>query len=167
VSTAALQNDEFQTRFMTHLIDAASMKSDIENLKRTDHEFNTRIISALDSVTSELKGLREMIGFVPGQIAACRIDMRNEIERDFPNKMDAMSMERRIEDKLAETDKTLGLQIAAVGKKSSDDIQSLKDQITCVENKVDRQWLKITVIVSTIVAIGGFAQWLLMFYSSL
>ena len=161
---AAQPSEDFQTHFMTHLIDAASMRTDIENLKRADHDFNTRVLSSLDSLGNELKGMRDLIGFVPGQIAACRLDMRHEIERDFPSKMDALNMERRIEESVADTDKTLGLQIAAVGKKSSEDIQALKDQVTSVETKVDRQWLKITVIVSTIVAIGGIIQWLLMLY---
>jgi hypothetical protein len=28
-----------------------------------------------------------------------------------------------------------------------------------LESKVEKQWLKITVVVGTIVAVGGFAQW--------
>ena len=164
MSASAQPSEEFQARFMTHLIDAASMRSDIENLKRSDDDFKARVISALEGVSTELKGLRDIIGHVPEQIAACRLNMRHEIERDFPSKIDALNMEQRIEESVADTDKTLGLQIAAVGKKSSEDIQSLKNQITSVENKVDRQWLKITVIVSTIVAVGGIIQWLLMLY---
>lgn len=164
MSTAAQPNDDFQARFMSHLIDAASMRTDIENLKRADHEFNMRILTSLDSVTSELKGLRDLIGFVPGQIAACRLDMRHEIERDFPSKMDALNMERRIEERVADTDKTLGKQIAAIDTKLTSELQSVKEEQVRQGNKLDRQWLTITVIVSTVVGIAMVAQWLFTVY---
>ena len=163
--TAAKQpSEDFQARFMTHLIDAATMRTDIENLKRADHDFNTRVLSSLDAVTNELKGLRDLIGFVPGQIAACRLDMRHEIERDFPSKMDALNMERRIEESVADTDKTLGKQIAAIDTKLSNELQAVKDEQVRQGNKLDRQWLTITVIVSTVVGIAMVMQWLFTIY---
>ena len=150
--------------FTVHLLEAGRMRADIDNLKANELAMNTRILSAIAELGSDIKSMRESLQAVPRQIGECRADMRREVERDFPAKTDALNMERRIEDKIAETDKTLGLQIAAVGKRSTEDIQALKDQITCVENKVDRQWLKITVIVSTVVSIAMIAQWLFTVY---
>lgn len=164
MSSASQPSEDFQARFMTHLIDAASMRTDIENLKRADHEFNARILNSLESVTNELKGMRELIGFVPGQIAACRLDMRHEIERDFPSKMDALNMERRIEESVADTDKTLGKQIAAIDTKLSNELQAVKDEQVRQGNKLDRQWLTITVIVSTVVGLAMVTQWILTVY---
>lgn len=161
---AAQPSEDFQTHFMTHLIDAASMRTDIENLKRADHDFNTRILNSLDAVTTELKGLRDLIGFVPGQIAACRQDMRHEIERDFPSKMDALNMERRIEESVADTDKTLGKQIAAIDTKLTSELHSVKEEQVRQGNKLDRQWLTITVIVSTVVGVAMVTQWLFTVY---
>ena len=153
--------------FTMHLMDAARMRADIDNLKANEAAMNSRVLSAIGDLAGEIKAMRESVQLVPRQISDCRSDMRREVERDFPAKTDAINMERRIEDKISDTDKTLGLQIAAVGKKSSDDIQSLKDQITTVETKVDRQWLRITVIVTTVVAVGGIVQWFFMAYHAL
>jgi hypothetical protein len=35
-------------------------------------------------------------------------------------------------------------------------------QIAKVDNKVDRIWIKITMVVATITAIGGVIQWVIM-----
>ena len=161
---AAQPSEDFQTHFITHLIDAAAMRTDIENLKRADHDFNTRVLNSLDAVSTELKGLHDLIGLVPRQITACRLDMRNEIERDFPSKMDALNMERRIEESVADTDKTLGKQIAAIDTKLTNELQSVKEEQVRQGNKLDRQWLTITVIVSTVVSIAMIAQWLFTIY---
>jgi hypothetical protein len=101
---------------------------------------------------ADSKALRDMLASFPSSVAAqidnCRKDMRREIEQDFPNKLEAMRMEQRIEEKIGETDKTLGKQISELDKK-----------VDSVNEKVERQSLKIAVVVGTIVALGGFVQW--------
>ena len=163
--------DSYSYDEVQHLIARDWARSEIKRLSEGQIELHRQMLDAIGTTNQELKAMRDVIITFPGlittQISDCRKDMRREVEADFPSRLDAMNMERRIEDKVAETDKTLGLQIAAVGKKATDDFQSLKDQLTCVENKVDRQWLRITVIVSTVVSLGLLVQWLLMFYNAL
>jgi len=146
-------NDHDPSQLTLHLIEAAGMKADIENLKRQSAETNVRILTVLGEMSSDLKALRTDVAGVPHQIDVCRQDMRREVERDFPTKPEAILMEQRIEKQIAEVDKTLGKQIADVDTK-------LTQKLTDVENKVDRQWLKISVIVATIVALGGILQWI-------
>ena len=143
-----------------HLIAREWAKNEIITLKAGSIEFQKQLVEIGGATSSELKHLRETLQEFPtmvaNQISNCRAEMRREIEQDFPNKLEAMRMEQRIEDKIGTTDTTLGKQISALDKK-----------VDGLENKVDKQWLKITVIVSTIVAIGGFVQWLLVAGKSL
>jgi len=164
-STQAVQTENLTQHFLTHLIDAASMRTDIDNLKSRDSDFNMRMIASLDAITAELKALSAGISHVPRQISECRLDMRHEVERDFPSKVETLNMERRIEDKIGETDKTLGTQIAAVNTKLSGEMQELKAAQVELNTKFDKQWLKITVIVSTVVSIGMLVQWMLILYN--
>lgn len=137
-----------------HLIAREWAKNEILTLKAGSIEFQKQLVEIGGATSAELKHLRETLQEFPtmvaNQIGQCRAEMRREIEQDFPNKLEAMRMEQRIEDKIGTTDTTLGKQISSLDKK-----------VDNLENKVDKQWLKITVIVSTIVAIGGFVQWLL------
>ena len=138
-----------------HLIAREWAKNEIIALRAGAIEFQKQLVEIGSSTNSELKHLREVLQEFPtmvaNQIAHCRDDMRREMEKDFPSKIETMDMEKRIENKIDETDSTLGKQIGNLDKK-----------VDNLEVKVDRQWLKITVIVSTIVAIGGLVQWLLV-----
>ena len=136
---------------MKHLIEASKMQADIENLKVGQHETNSRVIALLGELAGDIKGLRVDLQNVPDKISVCRREMRREIEQDFPNKLEALQMEQRIEEKISETDKTLGVQISELDKK-----------IDKIEVKFDKQWVKITAIVLTIVALGGVIQWFLV-----
>lgn len=151
-----------QAQLMTHLIDSATMKADIDNLKQSDRETNQRVLTMLGELVADMKALRNDLGGVPAQIAAGKTDMRAEIERDFPSKTEAMAMEQRIEKQLSDTDKTLGKQISEVDKKLDSGMADVTAQITKVDSKVDKIWIKITVVVATIVVVGGLIQWLLL-----
>lgn len=135
-----------------HLIAREWAKNEILQLRNGHMELQRQMIEVTGATNAELKSLREtLIAFpntVASQIAQCRRDLREEIEQDFPSKLEAISMEKRIEDKIGDTDKTLGKQISDLDKK-----------VDGINDKVERQWLKITVVVGTIVAVGGFAQW--------
>lgn len=154
--------EHLQAQLLTHLVDSATMKADIENLKQSDREMGQRVLTMLGELIADMKALRNDLGGVPVQIAACRNDMRSEVERDFPSKTEAMAMEQRIEKQLSDTDKTLGKQISEVDKKLDSGMADMTAQITKVDSKVDRIWIKITVVVATIVVIGGLVQWVLL-----
>ena len=158
--------DAIRSQFLEHLIDAAAMRADIENLKRADSDMNVRVLTALGEIAADMKSLREGMTAVPQQIAACRTDMRDEVERDFPSKPEAMAMEQRIEKQMAQVDKTLGTQIAEVDKKLTAGMTEMSTEISKIDTKVEKMWIKITVVVTavttTIMAIGGFVQWLMV-----
>ena len=134
------------------LADIAVMRADIDNLKQSDRDITQRVLIALGELSADIKSLRQDVINVPQKISACRTDMRTEIERDFPSKPEAMLMEQRIEKQIADTDKTLGKQIADV-----------RSELTKLDTKIDKVWIKITVVVTTIVAVGGVIQlWLVI-----
>lgn len=149
-------------QMFTHLIDAAAMKADIENLKAADRELTQRILTILGELSSDIKVVRTDMATVPRQISECRGDMRDEVERDFPSKTEAMMMEQRIEKQISDTDRTLGRQIAEVDKKLDTGMADVAAQITRVDTKVDKIWIKITMVLVTLMAVGGVVQWLLM-----
>ena len=144
--------DSYTADEVQHLIAREWAKNEILTLRAGAVEFQKQLVEIGGTTNAELKHLRETLQEFPtmvaSQISHCREDMRREMEKDFPNRIEAMGMEQRIEEKIGETDATLGKQISALDKK-----------VDGLEVKVDKQWLKITVIVSTIVAIGGLAQW--------
>ena len=135
-----------------HLIAREWAKNEIMSLKNGHLEMQRQLVEFMGTNQADSKALREMLANFPASVAAqidsCRKDMRREIEQDFPNKLEAMRMEQRIEEKIGETDKTLGKQISELDKK-----------VDSVNEKVERQSLKIAVVVGTIVALGGFVQW--------
>lgn len=137
-----------------HLIAREWAKNEIVSLRGGHLDIQKQLVEITGTFNAELKNFREMmIGFpasIAHQITQCRKDLRHEIEQDFPSKVETLQMEQRIEKKIGETDSTLGKQISALDKK-----------VDGLESKVDKQWLKITVVVGTIVAVGGVVQWLI------
>jgi phosphate uptake regulator len=146
--------DSYTLDEVQHLIAREWAKNEILSLKAGSIEFQKQLVEIGGATNAELKHLRESLqefpSLVANQISHCREDMRREMTKDFPDRIETKDMEKRIEDKISQTDSTLGKQISSLDKK-----------VDGLEVKVDKQWLKITVIVSTIVAIGGFVQWLL------
>lgn len=144
--------DSYTADEVQHLIAREWAKNEILTLKKSDIEIQKQLIEISGTTAAELKNIREAVTSFPvmvaTQIAQCRKDLRAEIEQDFPSKLETLRMEQRIEDKIGATDNTLGKQISALDKK-----------VDGLENKVDKMWLKITVVVSTIVSIGGLVQW--------
>lgn len=157
-----MADQDLQSQLITHLMDAATMKADIENLKRTQGEQNSHLLQVLREMSADIKLLGTALTAVPRQLSECREDMRDEIDRDFPSKPETMRMEQRIEKQMAEVDKTLGKQIADVDKRLTSGMTDVAAQITKVDTKVDKIWIKITMVVTTIMTIGGVVQWMLM-----
>ena len=146
-----------------HLIAREWAKNEIITLRQGHLELQKQLVEFMGTNQADSKALREMLAGFPASVAAqidnCRKDMRREIESDFPSKLEAMRMEQRIEEKIGATDKTLGKQISELDKKMDTNSADLTSQIKDVDNKVEKQWVKIAAIVSTIVALGGFLQW--------
>ena len=143
-----------QSDLIKHLIDAAAMKADIDHIKSDQSDMMNRMLGALTEISSKLELMRESIANQPAKITECRTDMRHEIERDFPNRVDAVKMEQRIEDKIEGTDRKLSEQITSVQN-------GLNTRIDTVENKLDKQVIKITAAVSAVILSIGALAWII------
>ena len=149
------QNEVSSQDFLSHLIDAASMRKDIEALQRRDTDISNRAFEKLTELDNGIKVLHELLRDIPRQITVCRTDMRHEIERDFPSKMDIMNMEKRIEKQASETERDLSHQITKLDAKVEKNNADLN-------TKIEKLWLKITIPIAVIIALGGILQWILM-----
>ena len=124
--------DEFTDRLYTaddvqHIVAREMARRQIEQLQNGQLETNKRLVEMTAAFNAELKSLREMIASQPAQVDACRSELRHEIERDFPGRIEFLEL----------------------------------------EDKVDRQWLKITMILgtlSTVITGAGVAMnyWLMV-----
>ena len=129
----------FQQHFVEHLIDAARLSTKVENLEVEVGDVKNRTLTELTGLSVKLDALTVAIQAVPERISACRVEVRNEVERDFPNRRDSLEMEHRIEKKVEEGDRDLPKQIS-----------ELSIKFTGLETKVDKMWLKIAGAVSII-----------------
>jgi hypothetical protein len=96
---------------------------------------------------------------VPERIAACRLEMRREVDKDFPNRVDAIEMEKRIETQIRDTDKKLSDQIAAVDAGSKARHADMNTRIDGVKSELDKQWIKISTAVGVVILVFGLLAW--------
>lgn len=161
------QVEQTATRLTDHLIEAAVMRADIEHLKVNQSSTNSQVLQAIGGLAADLKAIRGDIASVPSQINACRIDMRHEIERDFPNKAETLRMEKRIEDQIEATDRTLSKQIQEVSTDLGTKINAVSGEVKTLRTDLDKQWLKITFAVVGVIAAAGTIMWLLDFFNGM
>jgi hypothetical protein len=158
--------DSYTLDEVQHLIAREWAKNEIISLKAGALEFQKQLVEIGGATNAELKHLRETLQEFPtmvaSQISHCRDEMRREIQKDFPDRLEAIAMEKRIEDKIGETDTTLGKQISSLDKKVDNTKNELTTDINSLRESVNRQWLKISVVVATLIGVGGLIQWLLV-----
>ena len=133
-----MQESDLQHQLLTHLIDAASIKSDVEHLKANAAANSNQVIGMLGALTAKVEGLQAALNAVPERISSCRDDMRREVEKDFPNRTDAILMENRIEEQVRATDEKLSAKIDEV-------TTGLKGRMDKIERKIDSLLVKIGV----------------------
>lgn len=104
-----------------HLIAREVAKQQMAEIKAGLLDTNKKLLEVVSTFNAEIKALRELMAAAPIKVDECRADMRREIERDFQTAISAERMEHRIE-----------------------------DRIDAVDAKVDKQWLKITVVLGTL-----------------
>lgn len=141
-------NTEVNTQLLEHLVDAASIKAEVANIKAAQHDLTSRMLAQMGEIAGDIKAIRADLITVPEKINACRADMRREVERDFPSRMDAVQMEKRIEEKIAEGD------------------SRLSEQIREIDNKIEKQWVKITTAIVVVSVAAGIFVWLVENVSS-
>lgn len=146
------QSNELETQLLTHLVESAGMKSDIEHIKGLQADLTHRVLVSLGEVAGDIKAIRADLQAVPERIQACRVDVKREVEKEFPNRVDAIEMEKRIEKQVEITDRKLADQITAVQI-------GLTSRIDTVEKKVENVWIKITTAIAVLAAVAGSIAW--------
>lgn len=146
--------DEMGNRaeLLSHLVESAAMKTDIEHIKSNQSELTHRLLVSIGELSGDIKAIRTEIQSVPDRIQACRLDMRREIEKDFPDRVDALEMEKRIEKQVEGTDRKLSEQLGNLNT-------VLNRRIDQVETKVDKVWIKITTAITVIIMVAGMVAW--------
>lgn len=159
------ETESLQTELLRHLIDAAAMRQEIDNLRSNQADAQHRTAEMFGAVITKLDSLTSAVNAVPERIAACRAEMRREIEKDFPDRVAAMQMEKRIEDRVDAGDQNLSKQITDVQLSLNARISSvesgLKTEIASIKTNVDKQWIKITTAVTVIGTCGAALVWFL------
>lgn len=148
--------DEMGNRaeLLSHLVEASAMKTDIEHIKSNQAELTHRLLVSIGELSGDIKAMRTELQSVPDRIQACRLDMRREIEKDFPDRVDALEMEKRIEKQVEGTDRKLSEQLGNLNT-------VLNRRIDQVESKVDRVWIKITTAMTVVFVVAGLVAWIL------
>ena len=161
--------DAYTLDEVQHLIAREWAKNEILSLKAGSIEFQKQLVEIGGATNAELKHLRETLQEFPtmvaSQISHCREDMRREMTKDFPDRLEARDMEKRIEDKVDHTDRALSEQIAQVSTdlnaKITESNTNLNTKLSSLEGEVKRQWVKITATITAIVAFAGVVTWVL------
>jgi uncharacterized FlaG/YvyC family protein len=161
--------DSYTFDEVQHMVAREMARNDIDRLKAGALDFQRQLVEIGGATNAELKHLRESLQEFPllvaNQISHCREDMRREMEKDFPDRIEALAMEKRIEDKVDHTDRALSEQITQVSTdlnaKITESNTNLNAKFSSLEGEVKRQWVKITATITAIVAFAGVVTWVL------
>lgn len=125
-----------------HLLARKMAAKQLAQLESGQLDLHKRLVDVVASFNAKFENLTNMISAQPAHVESCKVELRREIERDFPNRLEALQMEQRIEVRVAAVD----------------------DKVDKVDGKVEKMWLKIVVPISTIVAISSVATVLMNYY---
>ena len=150
--SASVEN--VHSELLAHLVEASAMRVEIDHVKTTQTELTHRLLVSMGELSGDIKAMRSEIQSVPDRIQTCRVEMRREIEKDFPDRVDALEMEKRIEKQMEATDRKLSEQVSSMNA-------TLNRRIDQVEGKVDKAWIKVTTAVSVILFVAGLIAWVI------
>ena len=108
---------------MMHVVSREMAKQQIIQLQNGQIDLSQKMVAQGVHVNEKLELIFNMLQKHPEKMDKCKVDLRDEIDKDFPSKLDLAQMESH-----------------------------LKTQISTLNTKVDMQWLKITIPVSVVVA---------------
>lgn len=149
---------------MQHVFARKQAARDIERLSGEVLGLHKQILEITTTSSLESKALRDMLTSLPAtiaeQITRCREEVKMETRDSHPTRLENLEMKNHIEAKIADTDKTLGKQIAALDTKLSSEMAELKaDQA--------KQWLKIVGPITGVIAVAMVVTWVLTAYSKI
>lgn len=107
-----------------HIVAREVAKQQLQQLQSGQIELNKKMVEMVADFTAKLDGLTILISKQPEKMEKCRTELRREIEKDFPSKLEFNTMENH-----------------------------LKTQIGLLDKKVDMQWLKVTIPLAVLSAL--------------
>ena len=120
-----------------HIVAREMAKQQLVQLQNGQLETNKRLVEIVSEFRAELKGIKAMLDKTPESVDSCKADLKKEIREDHPDRIEMLRLERDI---LA--------------------------RIDALNNKVEKQWLKITVtltvLTTVITIIGSFLNYFLL-----
>ena len=119
---------------MQHIVARKMAEQQIIQLQNGQIDLAQKIVAQGVHVNEKLELIFKMLQGQPEKMDKCKVDLRDEIDKDFPSKLDLEKMESH-----------------------------LKTQISALNNKVDMQWLKITIPVSVVVAASSIVGWFITY----
>jgi hypothetical protein len=119
---------------MQHIVARKMAEQQIIQLQNGQLAIERRMVEMMASFNSKIENLIELMQKQPDKMDKCKVDLREEIDKDFPSKIDLERMEAH-----------------------------LKTQISALNTKVDMQWLKITIPVSVVVAASSIVGWFITY----
>lgn len=135
---SGLPDRDLQTSYteseMQHIVARKMAEQQIIQLHNGQIELAKNIVSQGIHVNDKLELIFKMLQGQPEKMDKCKVDLRDEIDKDFPSKLDLERMESH-----------------------------LKTQISALNTKVDMQWLKITIPVSIVVAASSIVGWFITY----
>ena len=103
-----------------HIVAREMAKQQIEHIQNGLLETNKKLVEIITAFNLELKNVRETLSGHPEKVDACKVSLREEVIVDHPTRIEVLTMER-----------------------------DLMNKINAVSVQVDKQWLKITMTITT------------------
>ena len=103
-----------------HIVAREMAKQQIEHIHNGLLETNKKLVDVITAFNLELKNIRETLNGHPEKVDACKASLREDVATDHPTRIEVLTMER-----------------------------DLMNKITAVSVQVDKQWLKITMTITT------------------
>ena len=134
----SLPDRELQSTYteseMQHIVARKMAEQQIIQLQNGQLTIERRMVELVAGFNTKIESLIDMLQKQPEKMEKCKVDIREEIDKDFPSKLDLEKMESH-----------------------------LKTQISALNTKVDMQWLKITIPVSIVVAASSIVGWFITY----
>ena len=122
---------------MQHVVARKLAEQQILQLQSGQLAIERRMVELVTGFNSKIESLIDMLQKQPEKMEKCRDDLKNEIKEEYPNKMDLLILENHMKTENEKTNK-----------------------------KIDMQWVKITVVVGTVVSVitvlGGVINYYIM-----
>lgn len=131
------EKENYTASEVDHIVARRMAEQQIIQLQNGQLATNQRLVDMGSQLSAKLDGIFAALEKQPEKLEKHKVSIMLEVEKDFPSKIELMRMEGHI-----------------------------KTQFDAVNKKVDIQWVKITLVLSTItaviVAIGGFINYLIL-----